>query len=85
MPKDVQAEFRSKQGASISSSAAIMAASAGVRVSGAEPPEMTSPMSALDRPARSMAMRAAAPPLWMLSDALTSKAARRSRFFVSRI
>ena len=63
MPKLVQAEFRSKQGASIPNSPAMVAASAGVRESGAEPPAITRPMAPGSIPARAMAIRAARAPV----------------------
>ncbi len=64
IPKVVQAEFTSKQGASIPSSAATVAASAGVVWEGMLLPEMTSPMSPGVSPARSRAIRAAAAAIW---------------------
>jgi len=64
--KLVQAEFMSKAGTSIPSSAATVEASAGEATSGAELPEITMPISAGASPARSRAMRAARAAVWPL-------------------
>ena len=61
--KLVQAELTSKQGTSRPSAAAMVQASAGVAMSGAELPEMTMPMSLLSIPARAMAISAARRPV----------------------
>src|SRR5512140_3574169 len=82
IPKLVQAELRSKQGTSIPSSAAIVAASAGDTLSGAEQPEITSPASSGLIPALARAIRAASAPVRALLNWLASYAARGSEFFV---
>ena len=83
--KLVHAEFTSKQGTSRPSFAAIVQASAGVTMSGAELPEITMPTSCAEIPARAIAISAARRPVSALPQTITSVAMRRSRFFVSRM
>ena len=61
--KLVQAELTSKHGTSRPRAAAIVQASAGVTMSGAELPEITMPMSRRSIPARAIAISAARRPV----------------------
>ena len=63
MPNVLHAECRSNDGTLRSSSLAMRLASAGMQVSGEQPPAMTIPMSEGLMPARSIAMSAARRPV----------------------
>jgi len=63
----VQAELTSRDGTSRPSAAAIVHASAGVTMSGAQLPEITMPMSFRSIPARAIAISAARRPVSALS------------------
>ena len=83
--KVLHAEFKSNDGASMPSAAAMGHATPGDTMAGYEPPLMTMPMSRGASPARASAMRAARAPVSASVWSDASLLLRGSLFLVARI